>query len=149
MRQTNTTVINFMKKLTKSIFYRTFSKNIRLVWWVCVCRSKCVSGTDNPLTSSGTLCRVSSFTFDTCRILLFPDAFSKEALIPTCSPRSEFAVTLVTSHPEDAFRDLIANSILGATTLSIAVKITFCILSSTVSTTFPCQSSHWNIFPKF
>ena len=58
------------------------------------------------------LCRVSSFTIDTCSILLFPDEFSKEALILTCSPRSEFGATLVTSRPEDTFFDLIANSIL-------------------------------------
>ena len=47
---------------------------------------------------------------------------------------SEFAHTLVTSRPEDAFIDLIANSIFGATILSMAAKIAFCILSSTVST---------------
>ena len=51
------------------------------------------------------------------------------ALIPTCSLRSEFADTLVASRPEDAFIDLIASSILGATMFSIAVKIAFCILS--------------------
>ena len=67
-------------------------------------------------------------------MLLFSDAFSKEALIPTRSLRSEIADTLVASRPEDAFIDLIANSILGATIFSIAVKIAFCILSSTVST---------------
>ena len=105
-----------------------------ILWWVCVFRSKRVTEIDNSLSSSGTLCRVSSFTFDTCSILLFPDAFSKEALIPTCSPRSAFAVTLVASRPEDAFIDLIADSIFGATMLTIAVKIAFCILSSTVST---------------
>ena len=66
--------------------------------------------------------------------MLLSDAFSKEALVPICSPRSEFAVTLVASRLEDAFIDLIAHSILGATTLSIAVKIAFCILSSNVST---------------
>ena len=104
------------------------------MWWVCVCRSERVSGTDNSLTSSGMLVEVSSFTFDTCSTLLFPDAFPKEALIPTCSPRSEFAATLVASRPEDAFIDLIPNSILGATMLLIAVKNVFWILSSTVST---------------
>ena len=69
------------------------------------------------------LFRVSSFTFDSCNILLFSDAFSKKALIPACSPRSEFAVTLVAFHPEDAFIDLFANSILGAKMLSIAVEL--------------------------
>ena len=73
------------------------------------------------------LCRVSSFTFGICSVLLFPDAFSKEVLIPTCSLLSEFADTLVASRPENAFIDLIAKSILGATMLSIAVKIAFCI----------------------
>ena len=38
------------------------------------------------------------------------------------------------SHPEDAFIDLIVDSILGATIQSIAVKIAFWILSSTVLT---------------
>ena len=80
------------------------------------------------------LCRVSSFTFDTSSVSLFLDALSKEALIPTRSLRSKFADTLVTSRPEDAFIDLIANSILGVTMLSMAVKIAFYILSSTVST---------------
>ena len=80
------------------------------------------------------LCRDSSFTFDTPSVLLFPDAFSKEILIPTCSLRSEFADTLVAYRPEDAIIDLIAYSILAPTMLSIAVKIAFCILSSTVST---------------
>ena len=78
-------------------------------------------------------CRVSPFTFDTPSVLLFSDAFSKEALIPTCSLRSEFALTLVASRPEDAFIDLIAISIFGVTMLSITAKIAFCILSSTVS----------------
>ena len=55
------------------------------------------------------LCRVSSFTIDTPSVLLFPDAFSKKALIPTSSLRSEFADTLVTSRPEDAFIALIAS----------------------------------------
>ena len=103
------------------------------LWWVCGCRSKCVPGTDKSLTSSWILCRVSSFIFVTPNVL-FSDAFSKEALVPVRSLRSEFADTLVTSRPEDAFIDLIANSILGATMLSMAVKIAFCILSSTVST---------------
>ena len=99
-----------------------------------VCRSKCVSGTDNSLTSSGMLFRVSSFTFHTCSILLIPDVFSKAALIPTYSPRPESALTLVESRPEDAFIYLIANSFLGATMISTAVKIEFWILSFTVST---------------
>ena len=104
------------------------------LWWVCGCRSKCVIGADNSLASSGMLCRVSSFTFDMSSVSLFLDAFSREALTPTRPLRSEFADTLVASRPEDAFIDLIASSILGATTFSIAVKIEFCILSSTVST---------------
>ena len=125
-------------KLTARQFHvlKTYSLDEEklLLWWVCGCRSKCASGTDNSLTSSGMLCRISSFTFATPNVLLFSDAFSKWALIPPCSLRSEFADTLATSRPEDAFIDLIANSIFGATMLSMAVKIAFCILSSTVST---------------
>ena len=94
---------------------------------MCVCRLKRVSGTDNSLTLSGMVFRVPSFTFDTCSALLFPDAFSKETLFPACSPRSDFAVTLVVSRPEDVFIDLIASSILRATILSIAVRIAFSI----------------------
>ena len=48
--------------------------------------------------------------------------FSKEAVIPICSC------------PEDAFDDLTANLISGAKLLSIAFKIAFRILSSTVLT---------------
>ena len=73
---------------------------------------------------------------------LFSDAFSKEALIPTRSPRSEFAITLVTSRPEDAFIDLIANSILGATMLSIAAKISFWILFNCIN-----NIAHFSINP--
>ena len=101
---------------------------------MCVWRPKCVSGADNSLTLSRMLFRVSSFTFVARNAQLLPDAFSRGALIPTCSPRSELAVTLVASRPEDAFIDLIANSILGVTMLSIAVKVALLILSSTVST---------------
>ena len=95
------------------------------MWWVCVCRSKRGSGTYNSLTSSEMLFRVSSFPFETCCILLFPDAFPEEASIPKCSLQSEFAATLVASCPEDTLIDLTANSILGATMLSIAVKSAF------------------------
>ena len=121
------------------------------LWWVCACWSKCVSGTDNSPISSGTFFRVASFPFDTCNALLFPDAFSKEALIPTFFPRSEFAVTLVISRPEGAFIDLIANSILGATMLSMAVKMRseFRLLPHQQYCSSPCQSFHWNIFPRF
>ena len=65
------------------------------------------------------------FQSDICKTKLFSDAFSKGAVIPICSPRSEFAVTPVASRPEGAFIDLIANSILAATVLSIAIKIAF------------------------
>ena len=101
---------------------------------MCVCRSKCAPETDNLLTSSGMLFRVSSFPFDICCTLLFPDAFSKKAILPTCSLHSKFAATLVASRQEHAFTDLIANSIIEATMLPVAVKIAFCIPSSTVST---------------
>ena len=90
------------------------------------------------------LYRVSSFTFDTPSVLLFPDAFSKEVLIPTCSLRYEFADTLVAPGPEYSFIDLIANSILGATMLSIAFKIAFCIYLQLYHRfcSFLCQSFH-------
>ena len=104
---------------------------ISFVWAVCPVtmwsvfdyQSKRVSGTDNSLTTSAILFRVSSFTFDICNTILFSDAFSKEAVIPICSPRTEFVVTLVASCPGDVFIDLIANSILRATLLSITVEI--------------------------
>ena len=101
---------------------------------MCFCRPKRFSGSDSSLTLSGMLFGVSSFTFDICKILLFPDAFSKRAVIPTCSPSSEFAVTLVAFCLDDVFIDVIANSILGARILSKAFKFEFWILSSTVST---------------
>ena len=104
------------------------------LWWVCVCRSTRVSGTDNSLTSSGLLFQVWSFTFETCSILLLTDAFLKEAKIPASYPSSEFTATLVSSRPGDTFIDLFAKSILGATMLYIAVKIAFWLLFSTVST---------------
>ena len=71
-----------------------------------------VSGTDNSLTSSGILFRVSSFTFHTSsNTLLFPDAFSKKGNNPPLILTSEFGVALVASRPEDAFIDLLPISI--------------------------------------
>ena len=105
-----------------------------VVWWVCDCRSKRVSGTDNSPTLSGKFFRVSSFTFNLCNTKLTSDGFSKGAVICIRYPRSEFALTLVASFSRNAFFDLIANSILRATILSRAVKIAFWILLSTVST---------------
>ena len=83
----------------------------------------------------------SSFVFNTYSVLIFSNTFSKEAVIPTRSPRSEFAVTLVASRPEDAFIDLTANSIVGAVLLLNAVKIAFWILLSTVLTLLPIYLS--------
>ena len=96
--------------------------------------AKSVSGTDNSLNLSGISFRVSSFTFDKCNTLLFSDAFSEWAVIPICSPLSEYAMTLIASCPADALIGLIAKSILEATILSKSIKIAFWVLSSTVST---------------
>ena len=65
----------------------------------------------------------------------------KDDVIPISSLRSKVAVTLVASHPEHGFIDLIVNSILRATIPSLVDKIAFWILSSTMSK-FPCQSFH-------
>ena len=84
-------------------------------------------------------------------MLFLSDMFSKEAVIPTCSQSSEFTITLATSRSDDVFPDLTANSIFGVIMLSIAVKIAFWILFSTVSTTcsFPQQSYQWEVSQKF
>ena len=63
----------------------------------------------------------------------FKIVFSKRAVVAKYSPRSGFAVTFVGSCPEDSVFNLIANSILGAAIMSMAVKIAFWIMSSTVS----------------
>ena len=103
-------------------------------WWAGDCWSNCVPATDNSPTLSWGLQRFSSFAFVMPNVPLFSDALPKEVFILSWSLRSEFPDTLITSRPEDAFIDLIANSILGAMMLSIATRIAFCILSSTVST---------------
>ena len=64
---------------------------------------------DSSLTSSAMLFLVSSFVFNRCSVLFLSDTFSKEAVVPMCSQRSEVAVTLVASRPEDAHFDLAAN----------------------------------------
>ena len=112
---------------------------------MCDCQSKCAPGTNNSLTTSGILSRVSSFVINTCSVIFLSDTFSKGAVIPMCSPRSGFVVTLVASRLEDAFIDLTANSILGVILLSIAVKIAFWILSSTVSTKLPVSLSIFSL----
>ena len=99
---------------------------------MCVCRPKPVSGTDNSLTSAAMLFRVSSFAFDICITFLFPDAFSKGAVIPTCSRSSEIAVTLVAFCPENAFIDLISNR--------LKMHFEFCLQPYQQYYPFPCQS---------
>ena len=94
-----------------------------------------------PFTSSGILFRISSFAFNTCNVLFLSDTSSKEAVFPMRSPRSESSVPLVASRPEDSFIHPTDNSILGVVKLSIAVKIPFWILSSTVSTMLPVSLS--------
>ena len=90
------------------------------------------------------LCRVSSITFDRCSTLLFTDASSKEALIRICSPRSDFALTLIASRPEDVFIDLIANSFLGATMYQKRSKLpsVSCLHLYRQYWSFRCQSFH-------
>ena len=85
-------------------------------------------------------------------VLFLSDTFSRGAVIFVRSPRSGLAIKLVASRPDDELIDLIADSISGVIILSIAVKIAFWILSSTVSKqyyTFPCQSFQKNIFLRF
>ena len=55
-------------------------------------------------------------------------------LVPS---RFKLTIAMATSCSDDAFYDLIANSILGVMILSIAVKIAIKILSATVSTSMP------------
>ena len=76
------------------LFFNSPIYILKVLWWVCGCRSKCVSETDNSLTSSGKLFRVSSFVFNICSVLFFSDKFSKEAVIRMRYPHSEFAVIL-------------------------------------------------------
>ena len=102
-------------------------------------------GTDESHTSSGMIFWVSSFVWNTCNVLFLPDTFSNGAEIPMCSPRSDFAMTLVTSHPEDAFFELCAHSILVVIILSIAVKFAFWILSPTVSAILPISLSIFSL----
>ena len=106
------------------------------LWWVCTCRSKCVSGTGNSLTSSGLCLRVSSVTFISRKVQFQSDTFPLRAEIPTCSSRSEFAVTLATYRPDNPLIDLTANSNLGVMML-YAVKLAIWILYSIVPVTLP------------
>ena len=82
-------VLDFCKVMptrTSFIFDKSkFSVTVVSLW---LNESKCVSGTDNSLTSSGILFRVSSFIFNTCNVLFLSDTFSKGEVIPMCSPCS-------------------------------------------------------------
>ena len=102
--------------------------------------------TDNPPTSLGILFRVSFFVLSTYNVLFLSDSFWKGAVIPMLSPRSEFAVTLMASYPEDAFIDVVANSISGTTMLSIALKIAFWILASPMSTMLHISLSVFSLY---
>ena len=85
--------------------------------------------------------RLSSFVFNACSALLFPDTFSKEAIILVHSTCYEFAVTLIAFCPGDTFISLTVNSFLVIILQTIAVKIEFLILSATVSTNLPISQS--------
>ena len=110
---------------------------------------ECVfSETDNSLASSPMLSRVSSFTFITCSTLLFPDAFSKEVFISTCSPRSELAVTLVASRPSLSILSLKhLSKVFTFVVLSLVIKILLEVptlksrsLVPSLTTMFSCHS---------
>ena len=103
-------------------------------------QSKCVTRTDNLLTSPGIFCRVSSVVFNAC-VLFLSDTFPKGTVIPMCSLCSEFDVTLVVSRTEEAFIDLTAHSILGVLLQSIAVKIVSRVISPTFSIRLPIFQS--------
>ena len=60
----------------------------------------------------------------------------QKSVFPMCSARSDFAITLVASRPQDAFIDQFANSILGVMKLSMMVKIASWNLFLTASTIF-------------
>ena len=67
-------------------------------------------------------------------VVSFRNAFKEGALIPLRSHRFEFAVTLATFRPDDAFIDLTSNSIFRVIISSIEVRVSFWILFSTIST---------------
>ena len=70
--------------------------------------------------------------------------FKKGAKFPMCSPCYDFANTLVSFRPENAFFEPIPNSIIGVISLSKLVKYVFRILSSTKSTIIPNSLSiYW------
>ena len=70
-------------------------------------------------------------------MLILSDRFSVKTVIPIRSIRSEFVSTLARSRPEDEFVKLTAISILRLIILSNAVKISFWVLTSTVSKKVP------------
>ena len=67
----------------------------------------------------------------------FSDKFLKETVVPKDSPRSKNAITLAATLPDDAFKDLTANSIFGMIILTTAVKIAYWMLFLTASTLLP------------
>ena len=115
---------------------------------MCACRSNCVSGSDNSFTSSGRLCRVSTFTFDTCSVWLFPDAISKKVLIPT---HSEFADRLVATRSEDATLAWLLIQFQEQQCYQDRSKfhsVSYLELYQHYCS-FLCQSFQFNTFPKF
>ena len=113
--------------------YSQVQKSFGLLWWVCDCRSKCVVGAMNSLTSPEIFPHVLSFAFISWNVSFPWETFLKEAMIPIGSQCFKFAVTLAASRPEDVFIDLTANSTVRVMILSTTVKIFFWILSLTNS----------------
>ena len=107
------------------------------MWWLCLPVKKCIWEPEfiylvRKFVSSLITCIKTHVVYCSFRI-----RFKIGAIIPSCSQRSGLRITLVASHPEDAFIDLLANSILGVKILSLVVKVAFWFLFTTVSTTLP------------
>ena len=132
------------------IFLQTISDDQGCLWWMCGCRSKCLPETDNSLTSSGMLFRVSSFVLNWCNVFFVSATFSKGG----CNPYVFRTFWIYRDTGRVSSRRWVhwPNCYFhfrGSNTIKSGRNFGFCFRLCQQYYSFPCQSFHWNISPRF
>ena len=114
------------------------------LWWVCACGSKIDLNAGKLPSSIFSLFQVSSFLLWLIWKSVRLDAVMNgvSSVFPEKSFWSRFWTALLVPCPNDLLINLMASSILGITTLSIAVKISLWTRLSMAATTICTSSFH-------
>ena len=116
----------------KKFFASTFAL-LKVMWWVCVCRSTCFLLTNKSPPYTVILPPVLSNLFiSVCEFVLFQAIIWNPSILLEKYLCSRSNTTRSTPRPDDALTHIIANSTREITKFSIAVKTASCTLFLTV-----------------